>query len=451
MTEKRKKLSFKEKFCFGLGDGGANVFYAFITTFMTAYYTDNVGIAAGAIATMMLISRVFDGITDLIMGAIVDRTHTRWGKARPWVLWTAPFMTLGMIALFNVPANLTDTGKLVYAYITYILMTCFIYTANNLPYSTILSRMTLDVQDRASASSIRFVCTQVVTLLVNSVSSYLLVSAGYRTLSIVYGIIMLVMLLICFFGTKEHLGEEEERGESMKQNVPLKVGLKALVKNKYFFLQTLLFCAFFIGFVASGGMVYYYCDSILEDLTVVTLVSMSITIPSTLINFAMPGFVSRWGKQKVMIFSSFTWIVGGLLIVLGDTILPVVVVGLIFKGSGVGLMSSCITATTSDIVDYGEWKTGIRTEGLVNSCSSFGMKIGIGLGSFVSAGILSICGYEGKAAVQTASALAGIRFGFGWLVTIAGAACLVICLLLNLDKYIKQIQEDLEKKHMTKK
>lgn len=129
-----------------MGDCGANVTVALCSTFLTAYYTDTVGIAAAAVGTMMLLARVFDGVTDIVMGAIVDKTKTRWGKARPWVLWTAPLMAIALILEFNVPGGLSGNGKLVYAYLTYIFQNCIVYTANNLPFNALLSRMTLNVQ-----------------------------------------------------------------------------------------------------------------------------------------------------------------------------------------------------------------------------------------------------------------------------------------------------------------
>lgn len=218
-----------------MGDCGANVVVALTGTFLTGYFTDTVGIAAAAVGTMMLIARIFDGITDIIMGAVVDKTNTRWGKARPWVLWSAPFMALALVLIFNVPSSLSDSGKLIYIYITYIFQNCIVYTANNLPYNALLSRMTLNVQDRASTASLRFVMTQLTTLIVNAVTANVLVSIGWFWLSVIYGIICFVMMLICFIGCKEHIDEDNESGVVKVEQVPLNIALPALLKNKYFF------------------------------------------------------------------------------------------------------------------------------------------------------------------------------------------------------------------------
>lgn len=445
MKNQSKKLTFGEKFSYGLGDCGANVAVAMCSTFLTAYYTDTVGIAAAAVGTMMLISRVFDGITDILMGALVDKTNTKWGKARPWVLWTAPLMALALILLFNVPSGLSGGGKLAYIYITYIFQSCIVYTANNLPYNSLLSRMTLDIQDRASTASMRFVMTQLTTLIVNAVTAGLLASVGWFWLSIVYGIVLMVMLLICFFGTKEHLGEDET-GVVNVENVPLKDALPALFRNKYFYIQSLLFCFLYIGIVSTGATTFYFCNIVLGNLGVLTLTSMATTIPAMIVNFILPNFVRRFGKWKMMIAGCILMVAGSVVIGAAGSSVPFVMAGLVIKGIGMGPVMSGIFAMTADVVDYGEWKTGIRSEGLVNSCTSFGMKVGIGLGSAVCTWIIAAGGYDGMAAVQSESAVNMIRFGYGYNGAIIAAICLVLCIMMNIDKYIDTIQKDLEAK-----
>lgn len=445
METKSKKLSFGEKFSYGIGDCGANVAVAMCSTFLTAYYTDTVGIAAAAIATMMLVVRIFDGVTDILMGAIVDKTHTKWGKARPWILWTAPFMALALFLLFNVPAGLSDNGKLVYAYLTYIFQSAIVYTANNLPYNALLSRMTLNVQERAQTASLRFVMTQFTTLVVNAVTTALLASLGWFWLSVIYALVTFVMLLICFFGCREHLGEDAT-GAVKVENVPLKKAFPALLKNKYFYIQSLLFCFLYIGIVSTGSTTYYFCNIVLNNLQVITLTSMATTIPAMLVNLILLKLVARLGKWKLMIGGALLMVLGSLVIGAGGSSVALVMTGLVIKGIGMGPIMSGIFAMTADVVDYGEWKTGIRSEGLVNSCTSFGMKVGIGLGSSIGLWIVAAGGYDGMAAVQSESAVSAIRFAYGYNGAIIAAICLVLCIMMNIDKYIKDIQRDLEAK-----
>lgn len=439
------RLSMGEKLSYGLGDCAANVYVAMASTFLTAYYTDTVGLAALAVGTMMLIARIFDGVTDLVMGAIVDKTKSKYGKARPWVLWSAPFMFLGLVLLFSVPSGLSGSSKLIYAYVSYIFMNCIVYTANNLPYNALLSRMTLNVQDRATTASMRFVMTQITTLIVNAVTTSLIFTLGWFWLSVIYGIVEVIMLLICFFGCKEHL-DEDPSGVVNVENVPLSTALPALLKNKYFFLQALLFLFLYVNTVCTGAMTYYFCNIVLGNIGVITLASMSLTIPAIVANFVNPSLVKRYGKRKVMIGGSILMMAGSLIVGAAGANIPLVVVGIAIKGFGMGPIMSGVFAMTADVVDYGEWKTNVRSEGLVNSCTSFGMKVGIGLGSAVCTWILAFGGYDGTAEVQSASAVASIRFGFGYFGAVLAAVCLVIILVMNIDKYIGQIQKDLQEK-----
>ena len=442
-----KKLSFGEKFAYGMGDCGANVYVAMAGTFLTGFYTDTVGLAAAAVGTMMLLARIFDGATDLIMGALVDKTHTSGGKARPWVLWTAPFMGIGLILLFCVPKSLYGTGGgLAYAYITYIFINCLVYTANNLPFNALLSRMTLDVQDRAGTASMRFVMTQITTLIINAVTSLLVESVGWMMLSVIYAIVEVAMLVWCFLGCKEHIGEDAETQTVKVEKIPIKIGLKALVKNKYFYIQALFFLVLYIYVVDTGASTYYFCNSVLGRLAMMTFVSSAMTVAAIVSNLIVPSMVKKFGKRWCMIVGSILMMIGSAIVGFGGTNLVLVVIGQIIRGLGMGPVMSGIFALTADIVDYGEWKTGVRTEGLVNSCTSFGMKVGIGLGSAVATGILSIGGYDGTAAVQSASAIASIKFAFGWLGVIDAAVCLILVLLLNLDKYMPEVQAVLKAK-----
>lgn len=446
---KEHRLSMSEKVTYGFGDCAANVYVAMASSFLTAYYTDTVGLAALAVGTMMLVARIFDGVTDLVMGAIVDKTKSKYGKARPWVLWTAPFMCIGLIAMFSVPQGLSQSQGLIYAYISYIFMNCIVYTANNLPYNALLSRMTLNVQDRAQTASLRFIMTQITSMIISAVTANLVMTLGWFWLSVIYGIIEMIMLLACFAGCKEHVGEDSGSGNIKVENVPLKTALPALMKNQYFFLQALLFLFLYINTVCIGAMGVYFCINVLGSMAVFTFMSMAQTIPAVIANLVNPSLVKKFGKRKVMMIGSVLMIVGSCVIGLAGTSVPMIIVGIAIKGFGTGPIMSGVFAMTADVVDYGEWKTGVRSEGLVNSCTSFGMKVGIGIGSAACTWILAFGGYlEGAdVAMQPASAISAIRFGYGYFGAIMAAVCLLLVFLLNIDKNIDKIQADLQAKH----
>lgn len=446
---KEHRLQAGEKIAYGFGDCAANVYVAMAGAFLTAFYTDTVGIAAAAVGTMLLLARILDGITDLMMGAIVDKTKSKYGKARPWVLWSAPFMCVGLILLFTVPSGLGAGSKLAYAYATYIFMNCLVYTANNLPYNALLSRMTLNVQDRATTASIRFVMTQITTLIINAITMPLVASVGWVTVSVIFGVAEMVMLLVCFLFCKEHIGEDAEAGTIQVENVPLNIALPSVLKNKYFYLQALLFLVLYIFVVAGGMSSAFFCNVVLQNPNLIAVCSSAQTIPAMIANFVNPALVQRFGKRKLMMAGCVLMILGSCIVGLADTDLTLIVVGIAVRGFGMGPIMSGVFAMTADVVDYGEWKTGIRSEGLINSCTSFGMKVGIGLGSAVGTGILALGGYlEGTAPdMQPASAISAIKFEVGYLGAIVSAVCLVLIILMNIDKHIKQIQADLEAKH----
>lgn len=443
------RLGMGEKLSYSLGDCAGQIYVTLASFFLTGYYTDTVGISALAVGTMMLAARIFDGTTDLIMGAIVDKTRSRHGKARAWILWTAPFMALALIALFWVPASLGEKGKLVYAYGTYILLNCIIYTANGIAYNSLLARMTLDVQDRCQASSLRFVLGNITALLVNGVTAALVGRLGWHRLILIYGAAELVLLLICFGGCREHIGEGEKEIR-VPERIPLKKALSALGRNPYFFLQALMMIFLYINIMSVGSMTYYFCNTVLGSLEVMTVVTTVYSVPTIIGSLINPVLTGRLGKRRVLILCFLVSAAGRCLVGLGGTALAPVLLGVALHGLALGPVYANVFAMTPDIVDYGEWKTGIRSEGLVTCCVSFGMKVGIGVGGAVAAWVLALGGYEGTAAVQSGAAQEAIRFGFGYLSAALSVVCLVIMVFMDLDKEMEVIQRELGEKHRGK-
>ena len=168
MNTNSTKIPMWKKICYGCGAGGGNVMSTLLAAFLLGYYTDTAGIAAAAIGTMFLLSRLLDGVTDLVMGGIVDKTRTKWGKARPWLVVSAPLMVIGIILILNVPQGFSQAMKLVYAYITYIFLNCVVYTIFGIAHSALLARMTRDFKDRNTTSTISSICNNAVGLVVGT-------------------------------------------------------------------------------------------------------------------------------------------------------------------------------------------------------------------------------------------------------------------------------------------
>lgn len=443
---KSEKISWKEKIGYGIGSGGGNIITQVLGAFLTAYYTDSVGIAVAAIGTMMMLTRLLDGITDILMGGIIDKTKSRFGKSRIWLLISAPMICVGLILTFHVPGSMSSGAKLVYAYLTYIFLNCISFTAYMISHTSLLSRMTLDGHERQIMTSINQIINNVVQLVIAGFTVYFVNKSSWETVSVVYGLITALMILICFMTTREHLDMDENTEELHLKSVPLKKAIPALLKNKYFYLVAALFIIILGIAACHGSITYYYCNVILGDPGMMAALSMALTIPVIVINFFVPAITQKIGGHKTLIISAILFLAGFLIMSVGNSA-NAAIIGTVFYGFGNGIVFACGFALSAQVVDYGEWKFNVRSEGLVNSCVSFGQKVGLGLGAALGSWILAAGGYIGTASSQTDSAKSAIVFAFGWFGVILAALLMVVSIFLNLDDYSDQIRTELEARH----
>ena len=199
----RKKVPLLNKVAYGVGTGGGCVFNQIAAAFLLNYYTDTALIGAGAIATMFLVCRIFDGITDLMMGAVVDKTSTKWGKARPWLIASAPLTLIGIVLLMNVPMGLGDSGKLVYAYVTYIFMNCIVYTIYGISNTALLPLMTHDSGESTMLATFSAVGNNLIGLIAGSAITPLVLGFGWKVSSVVLGAVACVLILFSALINKE--------------------------------------------------------------------------------------------------------------------------------------------------------------------------------------------------------------------------------------------------------
>lgn len=257
-----EQVKLFERVAYGLGDFGCNIIYTAMTTYLLFYYTDYAGVNAAAVGMIMLISRFLDGLTDIAMGVIVDRTKTKYGKARPWILRMAiPFAISGVL-LFSVPTTWGTAAKLIYVFLTYNLVSSVIYTAINVPYSALNALMTQDPYERSVLSIFRSLLATAGTLLINSYTLTLVAyfgdnaSAWMKTFS-VFGVFAVIAFLINFFGTKERVKPVSEKSE----HIPFKEGMVALFKNKYWLMVTGILLVLFINMALTTGSTVYYAKT----------------------------------------------------------------------------------------------------------------------------------------------------------------------------------------------
>lgn len=452
-SEGKSRLSWKKiftRFCYGCGDFGCNIIYTAMSAFLLYYYTDYAGVSAAAVGTIMLISRVFDGISDIIMGTIVDRTHSKYGKARVWILRMCVPFALAGILLFSVPTTLSSGAKLVYIFITYNLTSTVVYTAINVPYSSLNALMTQDPYERSVLSIFRNLLATAGTFLINVVTLPMVEffgdnAAAWTKTFAVLGILAIIAFLFTFFGTKETV-KPAETTDGENQNVPFRKGLAALFKNKYWIMMTVVLCLFFMYYAINGGTTVYFAQNVLGDKNLVSTINGIYNAVQVLAMFFIAMLVKKFGKRNVFSLGLILAAVGLLILEFGGSSMVTIVVSSIVRGIGNACGGATMWAMVSDTIDYGEWKCGVRTEGLVNSACSFGYKIGNGVGSALLGIILSAGGYVGTKAVQSASAIFSIRLCFVWIPLILFAACFIILRFYHLDEEFSGILADLRER-----
>lgn len=441
-----KKLS--ERLAYGFGDFGCNIIYTAMSAFLLFYYTDYAGVSAFAVGTIMMVSRLFDGVSDIIMGVIVDRTKSKYGKARPWILrMCIPFAISGVL-LFSVPTSWAETPKLIYVFITYNLVSTVVYTAINVPYSALNALMTQNPYERSVLSIFRNLLATAGTLTINIFTLPLVEFFGNNALAwtktfFIFGIVAIIAFLYTFWGTSERVKSVAQLQSTENNDVPVLVGIKALFKNKYWIMMTGMLALFFLMYAINGGSTVYYAKDILGDKNLVGTINGIFNIVQICGMFFIAMMIKKFGKRNIFALGLVLDIVGMLILNYSNGAMSLIIVSSVIRGLGNACGGATMWAMVSDTIDYGEWKTGYRTEGLVNSACSFGWKIGNGIGSALLGLILEAGGYVGTAITQTETALFSIEICFIWIPIAIYVIGLVIMSFYHLDKEFPAIIRDL--------
>lgn len=445
-----EKIGLGEKVAYGFGDLASNLILALTSTMITYFYTNVIGIAAGAVGTIMLVSRIFDGISDVGMGIIVDKTNTKYGKARPWLLWLAVPFALSAVALIAIPDSLSSTSKIVYAFITYNLVTTILYTGINIPYGTLNSLMTRDQYQRSVINLFRMTMGQTGSLVITAVTLPIINYLGgthkaWIQITCVYAIMTIALFLICFKATKERV---RTNGQSLEEEdkIPVGVSIKALCKNKYWLILVVVWTIVSMVLTVSGTCSTYFAQYILGNSNYMGLMNAATTAPVIISIPLMAPMIKKWGKRNIALAGSVVAIVSGIIMILRPTNLVVLLIACVIRGIGNATIIGTIFAMVADTIEYGQWKTGIRVQGLLYSSSTLGAKIGAGVGAAATGYILELSGFDGMAMQQSNSTIQAIQILF-ILIPIAGAVIQAICLFFyKLDKEYDGIITDLKKR-----
>jgi len=438
------KLSFLEKFGYGLGDTASNFVWALMMNFIMFYYTDIFGITAAAAGTMLLFARSTDGVVDFFIGAIADRTKSKWGRFRPYLVWLCVPLAVVFVLAFTTP-NISPAGKIVWAWVTYNLL-MLLYSAINIPYGALSGVMTDDPLERTSLNSYRMALAQIGGIIANS--SFMLLIAkfaannqqlGAQRTVMLFSVIAIGLFLISFLMTKERIHPPANQHTKLTQD------LKTLFLNRHWIMMFAIGIINITLAVVRGSAGIYYLKSYLhwdggQIGTWFLVGGLSMTFGATLTRLAVKWMGKKW-----------SFIVSMLLVAL--TAIPFYWLqpnqtALIYACQIIGMMCSGVNATlfwalVADTADFQEWKYRTRTTGVVFSATTCAQKAGMGLGAAFAGFLISHFGYVPNAE-QTPGAIQGILL----LMSLIPAAGLILLAssftLYGLNEHIcKTMREEL--------
>ncbi|WP_343084881.1 MFS transporter [Blautia producta] len=441
------KISIWEKLSYAGGDAACNIVFGLTTTLLTLFYTDYIGISAATVGMIMLISRVFDGVSDMMMGVITERVHSRHGKARPWILWMAVPYALSGVALFTIPAGAGEWVKTIYIFVTYNLVTTVVYTALNLPYGALASLMTRNQNQRAVTNVLRMAISPLGRVAATSLTLPLVGMFGndqraWIITTSIFSAVALILLLLCFFNTKErvHIAAAE------KVKVPVIDGILALFKNKYWIMCLALWGLLSVHATVMGIDLAYYCKYILgnQDLTGMIYAAEQVMMIAGIL--VLPALIPKFGKRNLALAGSLFVIAASLILLVnpGEYTIVLAVSGL--RGIGEAPLFGVIFSLIADSVEYGQYKTHIRQEGMIFSAASVGSKLGAGLSSAAVTGILGAMGYVSSSSgsvSQPDSAVSAISVMYIYSPIVVWSAAAVLLLFYKLDKQYPEIMKAL--------
>lgn len=438
MTEK-KYLKWYNKVGYGSGDIAGNVVYAFLSSFVMIYLTDTIGLDSGIIGTLMLVSKLFDGVTDIFFGNMIDKTRSRLGKARPWMLYAYIGCAALIVAIFAIPTTMGTFAQYAWFFIAYTLLNGVFYTANNIAYSALTSLITKNSSERVQMGSFRFMFAFGTSLLIQSVTVGFVAAmgggaAGWRAVAIVYAIIGLISNTVSALSVKElpeeELSETTDENDAPAEKISLKETASLLFHNKFYVIICIMYIVMQL-YSAFLNMGIYFMTYILGDANLLGVFSWAINIPLIIGLLLTPMIVKKLnGMYKINLFGYiFATIARALVIVAGY--MGNIPLMLLFSGLaaiGMSPLQGDLNALIASCSEYTFLTKGKRIDGSMYSCISLGVKIGGGIGTAITGWLLSASGYIANAASQSESATTMMYVMYLWLPMIFN---LIVAFLLS--------------------
>jgi sugar (glycoside-pentoside-hexuronide) transporter len=444
------KTSYTTRFSYAASDTAGQLVFCFVSFYLLKFYTDVYGISAATAGTILLVARLMDAVDAPVWGIIFDKTHSRWGKSRPWFLWLCvPFATFGVLT-FLTP-NLGYSAKVIYAAVTYIGCSV-LYTGINTPVTSILSALTPNPQERLTLTCFRMFGSKLGVLFVNLTALKLVDyfghgddRKGYMIVLPMYAIGSVLLFLTAFW----NLEESKDVVAKEQKPLPIKASFGALKGNWPWLIIFISSLFFWIAFIARVSVAPYFFQYTLHRKDLIGTAN-SLDFISLATAFLLPFFCRWTSKRNVWIIGLLGMVVGQLIVYLGvknSLSVPLIMFGWAFGFLASGMAMAMPFSVLSDSVDYGEWKTGIRAVGLLTAIgAAFCLKAGAGLGGAVPAWIMQAYGYIPNVA-QTPQSLQGIELSCIWLPAIFFAlAALPVWFYKKYELLEPQIHSDLERR-----
>lgn len=449
--EEKKYLKWYNKVGYGSGDIAGNVVYALLSAFVMIYLTDTIGLNAGIVGTLIMISKIFDGISDVFFGALIDKTKSKLGKARPWMLYGYFGCALCLVAIFWIPTDLGQTAQYAWFFIAYTLLNAGFYTANNIAYSALTALITKNNAERVQMGSIRFMFAFGTSMLIQAVTVGFVAKLGggaeaWRIVAVVYAIIGVISNTLSVFSVKELPEEELSEGKSKEdpeETYSMIDAFKLLIHNKYFVMICVIYLLMQL-YTATLGMGIYFMKYVLGDEGLFGTFSWAVNIPMIIGLLVTPILVSKFhGMYKLNILGYVIGTAGRLGVVAAGYMgnIPLMLLFTAVAALGMSPLQGDMNALIATTSEYTRLTTGKKVDGTMYSCTSFGTKVGGGLGTAIAGWMLAASGFVQNAATQTPSCINMLHIMYLWLPMIFNLLITLVLIKLNVEKANEELKK----------
>lgn len=451
--EEKKYLKWYNKVGYGSGDIAGNVVYALLSAFVMIFLTDTVGLNVGIVGTLIAVSKLFDGISDIFFGSLIDKTHSKMGKARPWMLYGYFGCAVCLVAIFAIPADISEFAQYAWFFIAYTLLHAGFYTANNIAYSALTAFVTKNNHERVQMGSIRFMFAFGTSMLIQTITVGCVAFFGggasaWRTVAIIYAVVGVISNTLSVLSVKELSPEELADGEIVSENgeqeekYSLIEAFKLLIHNKYY----LLICASYILmqiYSAMLNMGIYFMTYVLKNANLLGVFSWAGNIPMIGGLLFTPALVARFkGMYKLNLYGYTLGTIGRLGALAAGYMgsVPLMLACTAVAAIGMSPLRGDMNALIATCSEYTFLKTGKRVDGTMYSCTSLGTKLGGGIGTALAGWLLAFSGYVGGAAEQTASCISMLHIIYLWLPMIFNLLITFNLTRLNVEKANEELR-----------